>query len=292
MSTMDPAAVRRAKQERYVGRPGVLAGAIIFAVLQVVCAGVLGVGIGMIADFVRHSIIDSVFDDRDVFPTFWGPATVGIVLSVGIIGLGVAAALSSMFMQRYRGGEKQPSVLAPLGLVAMAVAITIHAQTWTEPLEVGTQIDPTFNTNEDWGVFSWIAYYANIWVPALAIAVAALMVRYAIRYNRRLRLQTANRNRLLTAGRRVVGTITEVTVVTSQNSEGHKTTVGADIVVKFTDANGTDRWVKRRSTNRSAMPGTGVAMVLFDPLQPGDEDLIFVAFTADPTPPDWIGTVA
>jgi hypothetical protein len=63
-------------------------------------------------------------------------------------------------------------------------------------------------------------------------------------------------------------------------------------VVKFTDANGTDRWVKRRSTNRSAMPGPGVAMVLFDPLQPGDEDLIFVAFTAEPTPPDWIGTVA
>jgi hypothetical protein len=289
---MDPAAVRRAKQERYVGRPGVLAGAIVFAVLLVACAGVLGVGIGVIANFLRHSVIDSVFDDREVFPTFWGPATAGIVLGVGIIGLGVAAAFASMFMQRYRGGEKQPSVLAPLGVVAVAIAITIHAQTWTEPLEVGTQIDPSFQTDEDWGVFSWIAYYANIWVPALAIAIAVLVVRYAIRYNRRLRLQTANRNRLLTEGRRVAGTITEVTIVTSQNSEGHKTTVGADIVVKFTDANGTDRWVKRRSTDRSAMPGPGVAMVLFDPLQPGDEDLIFVAFTAEPTPIDWIGTVA
>jgi hypothetical protein len=215
-----------------------------------------------------------------------------VVLVVGMFGTIAAAGVSSMFMQRYRGGEKQPSVFAPVGLVAVAIAITIHAQTWTEPLEVGTQIDPSFQTNEDWGVFSWIAYYANIWVPALAIAVAALVVRYAIRYNRRLRLQTANRNRLLTEGRRVQGTITEVTVVTSQNSEGHKTTVGADIVVKFTDANGTDRWVKRRSADRSAMPGTGVAMVLFDPLQPGDEDQIFVAFTADPTPPDWIGTVA
>ncbi|MFI5709829.1 hypothetical protein [Kribbella sp. NPDC051620] len=30
----------------------------------------------------------------------------------------------------------------------------------------------------------------------------------------------------------------------------------------------------------------------FGPLQPDDEDLIFVAFTADPTPADWIGTVA
>jgi hypothetical protein len=289
---MDPAAVRRAKQERYVGRPGVLVGAVVFAVLQVACAGVLGVGIGVMADFVRHSIIDSVFDDREVFPSFWGPATMVILLVVGTFGLMAAAVVSSMMMQRYRGGEKQPSILAPVGAVAVAIAVTIHAQTWTEPLDVGTQIDPAFQTNEDWGVFSWIAYYANIWVPALLIAIAALVVRYAIKRNRRLRLQIANRNRLLTEGRRVVGTITEVTVVTSQDSDGHRTTVGADITVKFTDANGTDRWVKRRSTDRSAMPGPGVAMVLFDPLQPGDEDLIFVAFTADPTPTDWIGTVA
>ncbi|MEV6413188.1 hypothetical protein [Kribbella sp. NPDC051718] len=292
MSTVDPAAERRAKQQRYVGQPGMLVAAVVFAVVQVGCAAVLGLGIGAMADFIRHSIIDSVFDDRDVFPDFWGPATMGIALTVGIIGTIAAAGLSSMFLQRYRGGEKQPSVLAPIGLVAVAVAVTIHAQSWTEPLEVGTQIDPSFHTDEDWGVFSWIAYYADIWLPALLIVIAVLVVWYAIKYNRRLRLQIANRNRLLTQGRRVAGTITQVTVVTSQNSEGHKTTVGADIVVKFTDANGTDRWVKRRSTNRSAMPGPGVALVLFDPLQPGDENSIFVAFTADPTPPDWIGTVA
>ncbi|MDX6282984.1 MAG: hypothetical protein QOH03_4055 [Kribbellaceae bacterium] len=292
MSTVDPAAVRRAKQERYVGRPGVLAWAIAFAALQVACAALLGIGISAMANFIRHSIIDSVFDDRDVFPSFWGPATMGTVLMVGIVGTVAAAAVSSMFIQRYRGGEKQPSVFAPVGAVAVAIAVTIHAQTWTEPLDVGTQIDPTFNTNQDWGAFSWIAYYANIWLPALVIALALFLVWWSIKYNRRLRLQIANRNRLLTEGRRVVGTITEVTVVTSQNSEGHKTTVGADIVVKFTDLSGTDRWVKRRSTNRSAMPGPGVAMVLFDPLQPGDEDLIFVAFTADPMPADWIGTVA
>lgn len=292
MSTVDPAAQRRAKQQRYVGQPGVLAAAVVFAVLQVACAAVLGVGISVMAGFIRHSIIDSVFDDRDVFPDFWGPATMGIVLTVGIVGTLVSAAVSSSFMGRYRGGEKQPSVLAPFGAVAIAVAVTVHAQTWTEPLEVGTQIDPTFHTDEDWGVFSWIAYYANIWVPALVIALAAYLVLWAIRHNRRLRAQIANRNRLLTEGRRVAGTITEVTVVTSQNSEGHRTTVGADIVVKFTDANGTDRWVKRRSTNRSAMPGPGVALVLFDPLQPGNEDSIFVAFTAEPTPPEWIGTVA
>jgi hypothetical protein len=122
--------------------------------------------------------------------------------------------------------------------------------------------------------------------------IAALVTGYAIKYNRRLRRQIADRNRLLTEGRKVPGAITDVSIRTSQNDQGHRSVVGADVVVKFTDLQGTDRWVTRRAENRSAIPTSDTALVLFDPLRPEADDLIFVAFEPDPLPSDWIGCIA
>ncbi len=125
------------------------------------------------------------------------------------------------------------------------------------------------------------------------VVIAALTTAYAVRHNRRLRTQIADRNRLLTAGRRIDGTITNVAVQTSKNDQGQTRVVGAEVIVKFTDLHGTERWFTRRTTSRSEIPSstTGV-QVLFDPLHPEDDDLIFVAFYPDPRPGDWIGTVA
>lgn len=290
MSDTDPVAVRRAKRQRQAGRPALLAGAILGAVAQAACAFVLGLGIGALVEVLRHSVTDSVFDDRVPYPTYWGPATMGILLAVGSIGLVIAAGITWKLVDLYRGGDKRPALLAPLGLCAVAAGVTVDAQTWIEPLKVGTKVDPAFHHDKQWSVFGWIAYYADTWLPALVIVIAALVVGYAIRHNRRLKQQIADRNRLLAEGRRVQGEITDVTIRTSQNDQGQRTIVGADIVVKFTDPRGTDRWVTRRSEDRSAMPGTGYAEVLFDPLRPGDDDSIFVAFHRDPAPRDWIGT--
>lgn len=267
-----------------------LVGAIIGAVAQAVCAFVLGRGIGALVEVLRHTFTDSVFDERVPYPTYWGPATIGILLVVGGIGMVVAAGVTWSLVDRYRGGEKRPALLAPLGVSAVAAGVVVDSRSWIKPLEVGTKVDTAFHTDESWSVFGWIAYYADIWFPALLVVIAVLFVVFGIKHNRRLKQQIADRTRLLTEGRRVEGEITEVTIRTSQNDQGQRTIVGADIVVKFADAHGTDRWVTRRSNDRSAMPGTGYAEVLFDPMRASEEDLIFVAFHRDPAPGDWIGT--
>jgi hypothetical protein len=292
MNTTDPAAVRRQRQQRYTGNPSILAAAIAGATLKVVCGFVLGLAIGASVDLLRHSIIDSVFDDRLAYPTYWRPATFGILFVIGAIGLAAASTVSSKLIDLYRGGEKQPVLLTPLAFCAIAAGIVADAVTWLEPLEVGTTLDPAFHHDKPWSAFGWIMYYADIWFPVLAILVALAVVGYSIKHNRRLRQQIADRIRLLAEGSRVEGTITEVTIRTSQNDQGHRSIVGADITVKFTDPLGVDHWVKRLSRNRSAMPGPGFAEVLFDPQRPEVDELIFVTFERDPGPGDWIGTIA
>ncbi|WP_426247349.1 hypothetical protein [Nocardioides sp. LHG3406-4] len=65
--------------------------------------------------------------------------------------------------------------------------------------------------------------------------------------------------------------------------------VGADVVVKYADIQGVERWVTRRTRDHASMPGDGRVQVLFDPLQPDRDDLVFVSFHRDPHPTEWVG---
>jgi hypothetical protein len=288
MSTIDPVSARRATRLRRAGARRFLAAATACAAAAAVCAFLLGLGIGEMANMLRHSVIDSVFDDRDPMPTFWGIGTIGYLWMLGPVGTIAGSAAAAWLLDAYRGGEPQPPVLAPIATCAVAVAVALNARTWLAPLEVGVRLDPVFHEDEGWGVFGWIAYYADLWFPALVAVVAVLVVVFAIGDRRRLRRRLADRDRLLAAGRRVKGTVTEAVVRTAANDQGQLSVVGVKVTVKFTDDQGVERWVTRLSRDRNTMSGT--AEVLFDPRRPGDDDLIFVALQRDPLPADWLGT--
>lgn len=289
MSTMDPTAAKRAKRMQRAGDPRFLAWAIAVASVMTGCAAMVGLAIASTADMLRHSIIDSIFDDRLPFPTFWGAGTLGYLWSLGMIGTLVGSIVASSLLDTYRGGERQPRILACLTACAIAAAVVADAPTWLAPLEVGIESDPVFHEDAPWSVFGWTAYYADIWLPGIALAIAGLVVAHAIRHYRRLQRQIADRGRLLMEGRRARGGITEVVLRTATNDQGQRSVVGAEVTVRFTDAHGVERWVTRFSRGRAGIPTTAFAEVLFDPRRPGDDRLIFVSFHPDPTPPEWIG---
>ncbi|MEU5155252.1 hypothetical protein [Glycomyces sp. NPDC021274] len=290
MSTMDPVAAQRAKRLQRTGDRRFLAWAIAVAAIMTGCAALCGLAVAATADMLRHSIIDSVFDDRLPFPTFWGMGTLGYLWSLGMIGTFTSAKVASWLLDTYRGGEQQPRILPSLAVCAAAAAVVADAPTWLAPLEVGIESDPVFHEDAPWSVFGWTAYYADIWLPVIVVIIAGLVVAHAIRHYRRLQRQIADRDRLLAEGRRTRGAITDMVLRTSANDQGQRSVVGAEVTVRFTDAHGVERWVTRFSRGRTAMPTTGFAMVLFDPRRPGDDHLIFVSFHPDPTPPEWIGT--
>ncbi|MFG3342457.1 hypothetical protein [Glycomyces sp. NPDC048151] len=287
---MDSASARRAKLRQRAGDGRFLAWVIAVAAAMTACSVLLGLAIATTADMLRHSVIDSVFDDRESIPTFWGVGTLGYLWSLGMIGTLVGSIVASWLIDAYRGGGPQPRILAALASCAAAVAIVVDAPTWLNPLAVGIRLDPVFHEDTSWSVFGWIAYYADLWLPVLSVAIAGLVVAHAIRHYRRLRRQIADRDRLLAEGPRAKGAVTAVTLRITTNDQGQRSVAGSEVTVRFTDAQGADRWVTRFSRGRAAIPAAGPAEVLFDPRRPDDEDLVFVAFHPDPTPQEWIGT--
>ncbi|GAA0612030.1 hypothetical protein HPO96_22500 [Kribbella sandramycini] len=290
MSTIDPSAARRLKRQQYAGRPGVLIAAVIATAAQVGFAVATGLGIGAFAETMRHTFLDAGYDITEPWPRFFGPATMGILLAAGAVGLCVSGLIAATLIDRYRGGEKTIALLSPLAFSATAAGVVISSRNWAEP----TLEEPLLpGMEESVAGGNWIGENAQYWVPALAVLVAVLVVLWSIRYNRRLRSQITERTRLLESGRQVPGAITSVTIRTTSDEQGRKSVTGADLVIKFSDLQGTERWVTRRTSNRSEIPGVGgFATVLFDPLKPGADESIFVTFQSDPAPGDWIGTVA
>lgn len=289
MSTIDPADQQRERRRRRVGDPRILVAFIASAALMAVGAFLFGLAIATTADMLRHVLIDSTFDDRIPFPMFWGAGTIGYLWMLGSIGAIGGSGFAVWLLDMYRGGEQQPRILAALGTCAAAAAVVLNAPTWLEPLAVGIKLDPVFHEDDPWSVVGWIAYYADVWLPTLVVIIAGLVVTHAIRHYGRLRRQLAARDRLLAEGRRTTGAITAATLRTSVNDQGQRSIVGTDVMVKFTDDQGVDRWVARFNRDRTAILGSGFVAVLFDPRRPGDDDLIFVAFHRDPMPAEWIG---
>jgi hypothetical protein len=289
MSTIDPAAARREQRRRRMGDRRVLAAAVGGAALMTVCAALVGLAIGETVDLLRDSAVNSSFDDREPYPVFWGIGTIGYLWMLGTAGTMLGSIAANALLHAYHGGEQQPRILPPLAAGAAAAAVALSAPTWLGPLAVGTRLDPVFHEDEPWGVFGWIAYYADRWFPALAVVIAGLVVAHSVRHHGRLRRLLADRDRLLAEGRRTRGVITDAAFRTTVNDQGQRSVVGVEVTVKFTDDQGVERWVTRFNRDRSAMPTTGFADVLFDPLRPGVDGLVFVAFHREPAPADWIG---
>lgn len=287
MSVTDPVVARRERRRRFEGRPLLLVSAIVAAAVAVACAVALGVAVGELAEDFRHSIIDSVFDDRESEPTFWGAGTPAYLWMLGTFGLLGSTALANWSVRAYRGGERPPVVLAPVLFAVVATTVAAGTTRWLEPLDVGTRVDPVFHEDVPWNAGSWVAYAADVWFPTVLVIVAAVAIVGAVLHNRQLRAQRMLRTRLLKDGRRAPGTTTHVAPRTATNDVGQRSVVGATVEVQFTDDNGVERRVNRYTAQRTLKPG-GVE-VLYDPLDPADERSVFIAFVRDPLPSEWVG---
>ncbi|RXZ47469.1 hypothetical protein ESP57_12995 [Agromyces fucosus] len=291
MTIADPVVARRERRRRLEGRPAVLALIVVAVVVAMGCAVALGIMIGATVEDIRHSIIDSVFDERESEPTFWGPATTAILWILGTFGLLGSAAAASWSLDAYRGGERTPVVLVPALSAIVVAVVAIDATGWLEPLRVGTRVDPVFHHDVPWDAGSWVAYTADLWLPVLLIlAVAGGIVVVAV-HNRRLLEQRRLRTRLLREGRRVPGTIVGTTARTATNDVGQRSVIGATVDVRYTDHAGVGHRLSRSIRRRDVLAGGFSVEVLYDPARPGDDDAVFLAFDRDPDPSEWVGAV-
>lgn len=291
MSVTDEAVARRERRRRLEGRPALLVATVAATAVAIACAVALGIMIGATAEDIRHSVIDSVFDDRESGPTFWGAGTPAYLWILGTFGLLGSAAAASWSIDRYRGGERTPVVLAPALFAVVTTVVVADAATWLEPLRVGTRVDPESHHDVPWNAGSWVAYTADVWLPALLIVVAVLGIAIVAVHNRRLREQRMLRTRLLRDGSRVFGTILRVAPRTATNDVGQRSIVGATVEVRFTDADGADHRLSRSTSRRDLVAGSNLVEVLYDPQHPGDERNVFLAFDRDPVPAEWVGTL-
>ena len=291
MSIADPVVAQRERRRRREGRPALLALAVVAAVVAAGCAVALGIMIGATVEDLRHSIIDSVFDDRESEPTLWGPATPAVLWILGTFGLLGSAATASWSIDAYRGGERTPVVLAPALSSVVVAVIAIDATGWLEPLRVGTRVDPEFHHDVPWNAGSWVAYTADIWLPVLLVAALAGGIVVVVLHNRRLLEQRRLRTRLLQEGERVPGRIVGMVARTATNDVGQRSVVGATVDVRYTDATGVGHRLSRSIRRRDVLAGGFAVEVLYDPARPGDDETVFLAFDRDPDPSEWIGAI-
>lgn len=287
----DPVVERRERRLRREGRPALLALAVVAVAVAAACAVALGIMIGATAEDIRHSIIDSIFDERESGPTFWGPGTPAYLWILGTFGLLGSAATASWSIDAFRGGERTPVVLAPALAVIVVAVVAIGATSWLEPLRVGTRVDPVFQHDVPWDAGSWVAYTANIWFPLLLIALVAGGIVVVVMHNRRLREQRMLRTRLLRDGHRVPGVVVGAVARTATNDVGQRSVVGATVDVRFTDADGVVHRISRSTRRRDVLTGGLVVEVLYDPEHPDDDRAVFLAFDRDPLPSEWVGAV-
>ncbi|MBB5850229.1 hypothetical protein ACFQ05_23750 [Amycolatopsis umgeniensis] len=279
MNTVDPAEARRERIERWRGDRRLLVGAIVASAAALVCGFVAGRGFGSLFEAFRTMAIDSVFDDRaDGDPPYgvvWGTFAV----FGGIAGVGLASGA----MRRYQGRPSGPMFPVVLIFAASTLGIWESSREWLPPLAVGVAVDPVFHTDEQWGFWGWLLYYADRWLPALMLVLTFLMLWFAVRVSRRYAEMVRIRDWLLAYGRRVFAEIVDVKVQLGGDESGTRV-VGATVTVCFVDPSGVRHWVTRR-TKDTTIAG---AEVLFDPASPTDDKKIFVALRRHPALSDWL----
>lgn len=260
-----------------------LAGAVVASVATLVLGYLSGTGFGEMVELFRTMAIDSVFDDRgDGEPPYqavWG--------TFGLLGCILTGTLAAAAGRRYQGRPSTPAFPVVLALAGHTVGIWVSSRGWLPPLAVGTEIDPVFHKNQEWGFWAWVMYYADWWVPALMLAITSLAVLLIIRLARRYADMVKQRERLLMYGRRVPADVIEVKLRVSSGESGSRV-VGANVTVSFVDLAEVRHWVTRRTEEVGMTTGAGLAEVLFDPERPTHDKSIFVALRRHPAVSDWL----
>jgi hypothetical protein len=193
-----------------------------------------------------------------------------------------------------RAGDRRVLAGALCGATVMTACAVLLGLAVGETADLlrDSAINSSFDEREPYPVCWGIGTIGLLWTLGAfgtMLGFAGLVVAYAERHRRRLRRLLADRDRLLAEGRRTRGVITDAAFRTAVNDQGQRSVVGVEVTVKYSDDHGVERWVSRFSHGRTAMPATGFADVLFDPVRPGVDRLVFVVFHRDPDPADWIG---
>ncbi|RSN27628.1 hypothetical protein DL990_29250 [Amycolatopsis sp. WAC 01416] len=279
MNTVDPARARYERIERLRGDRRLLVGAILASAVTLVCGFVTGHGFGALLEQFRTMAIDSVFDDRGdgepPYGSIWG--------TFGLLGCLAAGNLARAAMRRYQGRRSGPAFPVVLAFAASTLGLWESSRGWLPPLAVGTAVDPVFHTDEKWGFWAWLMYYADLWMPAFLLLLTLLALWYAVQVSRHQAELARTRERLLRHGRRVPAEVVEVKLRMGGDESGTRV-VGADVTVSFVDLSGVRHWVTRR-TGDTTIAG---AEVLFDPASPADDKKIFVALRRHPALSDWL----
>ncbi len=284
MNTVDPAQARHDRLERRRGSPLMLVGAVLASAATLVAGYLAGIGIGALVEQFRTAAVDSIFDDRgDGQPPYllvWG--------TFGFIGCIFAGKAAARAVQRHQGWPSAPAFPVVLAFAAATVGTWVSSRGWLPPLAVGTEVDPVFHKDEEWGLWAWFMYYSDWWLPALMLVLTGLAVFGTVWQAVRHAGMVRERDRLLAAGRRVPADVVEVALRTATDDTGSRRTVGAVVTVSFVDLAGVRHWVVRRTSEVGLANGTGLAEVLFDPEHPSRDRSIFVALRRHPAVGDWL----
>jgi len=270
MSTVDPAKAREERARAWREGPGSRSLLLGTAAMLALASFVLGFGIMVDVDSSRITSLNSVFAD-------WDSNLDGFrwAFPVGIAGTILASMLMMFAANAATGRPLSFPVVGPLtiGLVGVAIGVSIAAPLLTEPLTVGVRTDPVFFEDEPWGGGEWFWYAVSWWGPLLAwtLAIASVVVAVVVRRRRGARRESLEQ--LLATGRIVRGLVTQAPIPSPESAN----LIGT-ITVRFEDAQGTPRWATTTGAwSVSTVPSTGDwVAVLFDPATPGDTRRIWI----------------
>ncbi|GAD34122.1 metal-dependent amidase/aminoacylase/carboxypeptidase [Microbacterium sp. TS-1] len=275
MSLLDPREAARREQAKFRGATSALVASLIWGILSVAAAGVVGFAIGGIFEQLRAVNVNSVFGTWD---TGIPVAVRGWGLPVGILLLLVCIGQYGKWNHRFSAREKGYAAIGPLTIILAGLAIGTWVATtmWIAPDAIGVAVDPTFGQNEPWGVGEWILYAGQWWLPGLLALLAVLSYIARVRALATRRRNNAVISRLLASGSRVEAEIVEAPLPAHDASR-----MAASLVAKFTDAVGTDRWVTTMVLIAPReVPAVGdTRPLVFDPADPGDTTRIFLSPT-------------
>lgn len=259
------------------------AGAVVASVATLGLGYLTGLGFGALVEQFRTMAVDSVFDARgdgeSPYVVVWG--------TFGFLGCIATGNLAAAAARRYLGRSSAPAFPVALGLAAHTLGTWVSARDWLPPLEVGTAVDPVFHEDEEWGLWGWVMYYADWWLPALMLVLTALAVVQIVRLARRQADTARELERLLRNGRRVPADVVEVRLRFARSESGTQA-VGATVTASFVDLAEVQHWVTCRTPDAGTTTGAGVAEVLFDPERPTRDKSIFVALRRHPALSDWL----
>lgn len=180
----------------------------------------------------------------------------------------------------FRGRVTKSVAPTVVGLAGTTAGVLIGLRWWREPSEPVRLADPE-------SFFRWLSYTATWWLPGVFALATVVMLCVWIRSERRDRWLNGHRDRLLRQGSRVKGKVVAVKVRYTSSEGGPSVPNGADGTVEYRDSYGVTRTVKRYWDHACHVQARH-ASVLFDPLAPDDEQLVFVTFRRNPQPRDWI----